>query len=1673
MMIRLLASSAHSLSQPGHAARRLTAALLLAFGFAAAAPAGAASTAFTVNVGNTDLADKMPGDGVCADINNVCSLRAAIMEANALANSLVGGVPTPHTITFSVATINVINGSLPTIAAPVTITGTPGVTTISGNNSGAGSKQGCISLTDSGSAGLNHGKGATGSKILNMAIGNCSGDGISANGHDYTFSNNRIGVDALGVLLMPNNGHGISVSASQVYPDTSTGFLSSTYAGFPVQPVDASQINAFQSNLATAMANFAPVIISGNVISGNAQHGIFIFSQNLAGVIASGNMIGTDVTGNIAAPNGGSGVFMTGSTFGNLIGPNNVISGNTGDGVRVEAGAVFLPNFVMGNRIGLSSTNAGTHIGNGLSGIVVDTKPSTDPTKFNPSMIGLVIGPANLIADNKGANNNAFPDQLSADSAGIVITGGSTAVKVWGNTVGMGEFPPGTPIASKAYGNAGDGIIVTTTGNSIGGSAAGQGNTVAGNARHGIVVKVSSTTSNSIVGNSIGVHPSLAGNLNIGNGVDGIHINAASSTTIGGAGATDFNVIAGNGRNGVKIRNGGTSNGWSNLLQRNRIYSNSKLVAGVGIDLDHNENMTDPPHSEFPVNYANLDQSAPIICTGPADSGACNGSAAPSSTGGNTTFDWTLATHGPANFRAEFFRIDAASNNAATTMSYLGEQLFTTGANGLPNSGSCVAGRCTATIAAGTGGSYVVMTVSDITPLTDQPGGGSDWKSNLICFIGNQGVILSSCNVNNTSEFSNVINVPTAPPSVTTTAATAITTSTATINGLVTANGASTTVTFEYGLTNAYGGAGSPLPGVPSPVAASAVNTAVSAALAGLTCNTTYHYRVNGNNGVGSTINGADLTFTTAACAAAAPTATTVAADNLGTTTATLNGLVSANGATTTVTFQYGLTVAYTGAGSPVTAPQSPLSSGASNAPVTAALTGLTCNTLYHYRVTANNGVGGTVNGSDMTFTTAPCAPSAPLATTTAATAINATGATLNGTVTANGAATTVTFEYGLTTAYGGLGSPVAATQSPLSSGSSNAPVSVTLTSLSCNTLYHFRVTANNGVGATVNGADQTFTTAPCAPTAATAAATLVTTTTATVNGTVSANGTMTNVSFEYGLTNAYGGAGSPVAATQSPLAANATGVAVSVGLAGLTCNTTYHFRVTANNGVGGTVNGSDMTFTTAICAPVAPTATTTAATALLATTATVNGLVTANGAPTTVTFEYGLTNAYGAAGSPATAAQSPLSSGATNSPVSANLINLVCSTTYHYRVTANNGVGGTVNGSDMTFVTAACPAGAPTVTSAAATAVTATGAVLHGTVTANGGVTTAAFEYGLTASYGGAGSPVVAVENPIAAGAVNSPISATLSGLACNTTYHFRAQANNGVGGTINGGDLTFTTATCATTTVITAHTPDPSTTMQLIAVTATVTPPAPAGTVTVSDGTGASCVITLPATSCNLAPTSAGSKTLTAVFSGTAGYLGSTSAGVAHTVTPVVSFIGSTATGTGTATATVSGAGCTFTAAQFIAVAPLVAPAGVSFPHGLFDFKVGGCGAGATATVQVTYPQAVPAGSQYWKYGPTPGPVAAHWYALAAGAPNNLVMTSTTATFTITDGGLGDDDLTANGVIVDQGGPGAVAVAAAEALPVPTLRDALLLLLAAALMLCAALRLRHANRTEAFTRR
>ncbi|MDD2925569.1 DUF1566 domain-containing protein, partial [Rhodoferax sp.] len=125
------------------------------------------------------------------------------------------------------------------------------------------------------------------------------------------------------------------------------------------------------------------------------------------------------------------------------------------------------------------------------------------------------------------------------------------------------------------------------------------------------------------------------------------------------------------------------------------------------------------------------------------------------------------------------------------------------------------------------------------------------------------------------------------------------------------------------------------------------------------------------------------------------------------------------------------------------------------------------------------------------------------------------------------------------------------------------------------------------------------------------------------------------------------------------------------------------------------------------------------------------------------------------------------------------------------------------------------------------------------------------------------------------------------------------------------------------------------------------------------------------------------------------------------------------------------------------------VAAPTNVSFPNGLLDFTLTGT-AGTAATIVITYPNPIPANAVYWKYGPSPagydctGAACAlpHWYRMPAG---QVVIAGNTITLTIVDGGVGDDDLTPNGTIVDAGGPGVPG-----AVGIPTLSQWALMLLA-----------------------
>src|SRR5438477_5105111 len=122
---------------------------------------------------------------------------------------------------------------------------------------------------------------------------------------------------------------------------------------------------------------------------------------------------------------------------------------------------------------------------------------------------------------------------------------------------------------------------------------------------------------------------------------------------------------------------------------------------------------------------------------------------------------------------------------------------------------------------------------------------------------------------------------------------------------------------------------------------------------------------------------------------------------------------------------------------------------------MSAALSGLPCSTLYHFRAVGNN-ADGTSAGSDQTFTTSACsAPPPPTVTTNAASGVAQTSATLKGTVNPNGTATSVSFEYGTTTSYGSTTASQA-----IGSGSSAVAVSQGVAGLMCGAPYHFRVLA-------------------------------------------------------------------------------------------------------------------------------------------------------------------------------------------------------------------------------------------------------------------------------------------------------------------------------------------------------------------------------------------------------------------------------------------------------------------------------------------------------------------------------------------------------------------------------------------------------------------------------------
>ncbi|HXB15578.1 MAG TPA: PKD domain-containing protein [Solirubrobacteraceae bacterium] len=615
------------------------------------------------------------------------------------------------------------------------------------------------------------------------------------------------------------------------------------------------------------------------------------------------------------------------------------------------------------------------------------------------------------------------------------------------------------------------------------------------------------------------------------------------------------------------------------------------------------------------------------------------------------------------------------------------------------------------------------------------------------------------------------------PPTATTGGSSALSSTAELVKGAVNPNGSSTTCLFEYGTTTSYGktAACKTQPG------SGETSVLVEAELAGLAESTTYHYRLLAENSAKEKGTGADKEFTTSTSVAPAPKVKTEPASSVGPNGATLNAKVDPEGSEVTeCKLEYGPTEAY-GSSVPCTPPPG---SGSSSVAVSGAVTGLTANTTYHFRVRAKNSNPTAVFGADVTFKTSE--PPAPKVKTEPATGVTAKAATLNAKVDPEGSEVTeCKLEYGTSEAYG---SSVPCSPPP-GSGSSDVGVSGAISGLTANTTYHFRVRAKNSNATASLGADTTLKTSePPAPKVKTEPASGILAKAATLNATVNPEGSeVTECKLEYGTSEAYG---SSVPCSPPP-GSGSSDVAVSGAISGLTPNTTYHFRVRAKNANPTASTGSDATFkTTEEGESAPPKVKTEPASAIGANAATLNATVDPEGTEVTeCKLEYGTSEAYGSS----VPCSPPPGSGTSVVPVSGAVSGLTASTTYHFRVRAKNSNATASLGADTTLKTS--PEGeppAPKVKTEPATGVEQTAAALNAIVDPEGSeVTECKLEYGTSEAYGSS----VPCSPPPGSGSSDVPVSGAVSGLTAGTTYHFRVRAKNSNATASLGADTTFKT--------------------------------------------------------------------------------------------------------------------------------------------------------------------------------------------------------------------------------------------------------------------------------------
>jgi titin len=255
-----------------------------------------------------------------------------------------------------------------------------------------------------------------------------------------------------------------------------------------------------------------------NVISGNTE-GVLLFGSGTSQNTITGSNLGTNKQG-IAALANAVGVIVAGGATGNRItgggalGPGNLISGNTIGVLLTDPGTSG--NVVQSNLVGPASDGQ-TALGNAALGNVV----------------GVFIGPGasgNTVGGAITAGATPPSNTISGNAYGVVLAGtGASQNLVEGNLIGT--VHDGT----AALSNIDAGVLIAggASANTVGGTAETAANVISGNG-YGVLLTDPATTMNVVEGNDIGTNS--AGTANVNN-LFGIGIQAPSNTVGGTAAA--------------------------------------------------------------------------------------------------------------------------------------------------------------------------------------------------------------------------------------------------------------------------------------------------------------------------------------------------------------------------------------------------------------------------------------------------------------------------------------------------------------------------------------------------------------------------------------------------------------------------------------------------------------------------------------------------------------------------------------------------------------------------------------------------------------------------------------------------------------------------------------------------------------------------------------------------------------------------------------------------------------------------------------------------------------------------------------------------------------------------------------------------------------------------------